>query len=126
MNEKNDGYYVYILKLYLNGEYSNLYVGQTNNLERRLAQHKKNMSKNDRKTYTGRFDDLKLAKAFIVNSRKAALDIEKKIKGLPTYKKHNLIEGTLSIDQVKRMKKKKKKGRRFHGRYRRYQSKSSD
>lgn len=53
-------YFVYLLECYKKEKLRAFYIGQTNNVDRRFSQHKKNIENKKTKTFTGRFDKVKL------------------------------------------------------------------
>lgn len=79
-------YYVYMLTNYTN---SVLYVGVTNNLRRRVYQHKKGYSKN---SFTRRYRLYKLVWFEEFPTSLEAIESEKKIKKWRRKKKEQLIE----------------------------------
>ena len=79
-------YYVYILTNKLN---TVLYVGVTNNLERRLYEHKNHMDGN---SFTAKYDVHKLVYYESTSDVKAALEREKQIKGWNRKRKNKLVE----------------------------------
>ena len=94
MNE----YYVYILACYKNGEFTNFYTGQTNDIDRRESEHIKNVITHNTKKYTGRFDYVKLLWYGIVKTRSEALELEQEIKQLSQDDKEDLVNGDLEIE----------------------------
>ena len=78
-------YYVYIMA----SASRTLYVGVTNNLERRVYQHK---TKSNPTSFTARYDVNKLVFSEVFGDVKDAISAEKRIKGWKRYKKTNLIE----------------------------------
>ncbi len=64
-----------------------LYVGMTNNLERRVAEHRADLS-----TFTARYGIKKLVYYEATNTPEAAISREKQIKGWLRSKKVTLIE----------------------------------
>lgn len=83
MNKGN--YYVYILTTWNNKV---MYIGVTNNLERRLYEHKNKLIDGFTKTYNVN----KLVYYEITNDINAALRREKEIKKWRREKKNNLVE----------------------------------
>lgn len=79
-------YFVYILRTSQN----TLYTGQTNNLKRRLVEHKKKLSKSAR--YLRQFDDFKLVYSETYSTRKEAIQREVEIKKWPKSKKEILVK----------------------------------
>ena len=78
-------YYVYILTNWSNKV---LYIGVTNNLERRLYEHKNKLIKG----FTEKYNVNKLVYYDSTTDVKAAIEREKQIKGWTRLKKSNLIE----------------------------------
>lgn len=78
-------YYVYILA---NNPNNVLYVGVTNNLERRIYEHKHKLVKG----FTEKYNLCKLVYCEESNSVDAAITREKQIKGWLRKKKNALIE----------------------------------
>ena len=79
-------YYVYFLT---NKDNKVLYVGVTNNLLRRLYEHRNNL---DKKSFTSRYHVYKLVYFECTNDIKAAIEREKQIKGWNRKRKEKLIE----------------------------------
>ena len=79
-------YYVYILASKKNGT---LYIGLTNNLERRIYEHKNSLVEG----FTRRYKIKTLVYFEQTNSIQDAISREKQLKGLPRRKKVDLIEG---------------------------------
>jgi len=77
--------YVYILASKKNGT---LYTGVTNNLEKRILEHKSKA----RKGFTEKYDVDQLVWFTVGNSPQAAIELEKKIKNRGRKWKINLIE----------------------------------
>lgn len=78
-------YYVYILTNWSNKV---LYIGVTNNLERRLYEHKNKLIKG----FTEKYNVNKLVYFENTTDVKAAIEREKQIKGWTRLKKSALIE----------------------------------
>jgi putative endonuclease len=79
-------FFVYILRTSSN----TLYIGQTNNLEKRIREHK---SKNSRSAkYTRKFSSMELVYSEMLSSRKEAMLRESQIKQWPKEKKEALIK----------------------------------
>ena len=76
-------YYVYILASIAN----TLYIGVTNNLERRVYEHKHNLNPG----FTAKYNIKKLVYFETTNDISAAIAREKEIKGWKREKKINLI-----------------------------------
>jgi putative endonuclease len=80
-------YFVYILRTSKN----TLYIGQTNNLEKRLNEH---LSKSDRSAkYIRYFDSVELVYSEKYATRKEAMQREWQLKKWSRVKKENLIKG---------------------------------
>ncbi|PWB38644.1 MAG: hypothetical protein C3F02_02945 [Parcubacteria group bacterium] len=77
-------YYIYILATYKNGT---LYTGVTNNLVRRVWEHKNNITKG----FTARYNIHKLVYFEIFEDIYEAISREKQIKAGPRKKKLDLI-----------------------------------
>lgn len=77
-------YYVYIITNKMN---TVLYTGVTNNLQRRLYEHKNKIIKG----FTGRYNVNKLVFFDCTSDVKEAIAYEKKIKGWTRIKKEELI-----------------------------------
>jgi len=77
--------FVYILTNFTN---TVLYTGVTNNLERRIWEHKNHLFKN---SFTDKYKIYKLLWYQEFNSPEEAITAEKKIKGWTRQKKINLI-----------------------------------
>lgn len=78
-------YYIYILTNWSNNV---LYTGVTNNLERRLYEHKNKLVKG----FTEKYNINKLVYFDSTTDVLAAIAREKQIKGWTRHKKNNLIE----------------------------------
>lgn len=80
-------YYVYILK------WARYYVGYTNDLTRRIAQHQ------SWKTYsTSRYGELKLLGYFLFSEKLEAMTMESKIKQSKNIKKWIWSEGFIAVE----------------------------
>lgn len=86
VTKKNDIYYVYILRTSSN----TLYVGQTNNLERRLKEHQDKNSKTAK--YLRRFTSIELVHSEFYKSRAKAMKREGELKSWPKSKKEVLVK----------------------------------
>ena len=84
---KDHNYYIYILTNYSK---STLYTGVTNDLERRLIEHAEN-SRNDRKTFAGRYSCIYLIYYEWYMNIEEAIGREKQIKGWTRVKKEKMI-----------------------------------
>ncbi len=89
-------YFVYILRTSSN----TLYTGQTNNLKRRLVEHKKKLSKSAR--YLRQFDDFELVYWEKYLSRKEAMRREVEIKKWPKSKKERLVKEGVNKEQTQK------------------------
>ena len=78
-------YYTYIAA---NQRNTVLYIGVTNNLERRASEHKSKLIKG----FTSKYNVNKIVWYDTFNSVEEAIVAEKKIKGWPRIKKINLIK----------------------------------
>ena len=78
-------YFVYILRTSSN----TLYIGQTNNLEKRLKEHQDKSSKSAK--YVRYFDSVKLVYSEKYTTRKEAMQREAQLKKWPKTKKEALI-----------------------------------
>src|SRR3990167_5907223 len=91
-------YFVYILRTSSN----TLYIGQTNNLEKRLKEHQTKNSKSAK--YTRYFSSLELVYSETFASRKEAVHREVELKKWPRSQKDGLIKDqfpiTLPFDNV--------------------------
>jgi len=83
-------YYVYILSNKYN---SVIYTGVTNNLERRIYQHKNKIFEG----FTKKYNVDKLVYFEITEDVKSAIEREKQIKGWTREKKNSLIEAVNPI-----------------------------
>ncbi len=84
-------YFVYILRTSSN----TFYIGQTNNLEKRIQEHKKKSSKSAK--YIRYFSDFKLVYSEIYSTRKDAMQREAHLKKWSRAKKEALIKGDLQL-----------------------------
>ncbi len=84
-------YFVYILRT----SSGTLYIGQTNNLEKRLKEHKKKSSKSAK--YIRYFSGFNLAYSEKYPTRKEAMKREAQLKKWPKTKKEALIKGNLEL-----------------------------
>ncbi|MCH7641004.1 GIY-YIG nuclease family protein [Patescibacteria group bacterium] len=84
-------YFVYILRTSSN----TLYIGQTNNLEKRIKEHKNKSSKSAK--YIRYFSSFQLVYSEKHRSRKKAMQREAQLKKWPRAKKEALIKGDLKI-----------------------------
>ena len=80
-------YYVYILRTSSN----TLYIGQTNNLKRRLEEHKDNKTKSAKYIRYFQFFDLVYTESY--STRKEAMRREVQLKRWSRSKKEALIKG---------------------------------
>lgn len=81
----NDEYYVYIMS---NSDHAPLYTGMTNDLRRRIGEHKRGQS-----TYTSRFRIDMLVYYETVPSAEAAEVREQRVKRISRAARIELIEG---------------------------------
>ena len=84
--EKNMSYFVYILRTPTN----TLYIGQTNNLEKRLQEHKEKSAKSAK--YLRPFSSFELVYKEQYQTRTEALKREYQLKKLTKIKKEALIK----------------------------------
>jgi len=84
-------YFIYILRTSSN----TLYIGQTNNLERRLKEHRNKSSKSAK--YIRYFSGFNLAYSEKYSTRKEAMQREAQLKKLSKVKKEALIKDDLII-----------------------------
>ena len=80
-------YFVYILRTSSN----TLYIGQTNNLEKRLKEHQSKSKKSAK--YTRYFDSVELVYSEEHPTRREAVQREIQLKKLTKTKKEKLISG---------------------------------
>ena len=80
-------YFVYILRTSSN----TLYIGQTNNLEKRLREHKNKSSKSAK--YIRYFNSFKLVYSELFSTRQEAMKREWQLKQWSLVKKEALIKG---------------------------------
>ncbi len=80
-------YYVYIMTNYTNKV---LYIGVTNNLERRVVEHKNKLNKG----FTQRYNVKKLAYFETTSNIDSAIEREKQLKGWIRAKKVELINNS--------------------------------
>ena len=79
-------YYVYILS---NAANTTIYTGVTNDLERRLWEHRNHV---DKGSFTARYSVTKLVHYEMTTDINAAIEREKQIKGWSRKRKNALIE----------------------------------
>ena len=84
-------YFVYILRTSSN----TLYIGQTNNLEKRLKEHRNKSSKSAR--YVRYFSSFKLVYSEKHSTRKEAIQREAQLKKWSKTKKESLIRENLEL-----------------------------
>lgn len=82
-------YYLYILRTSSN----TLYIGQTNNLEKRLKEHKSKSGRSAK--YVRYFNSVELVYSEKYKTRKEAMQREIELKKLTKVKKEALIAGSL-------------------------------
>ncbi|MDP3726970.1 MAG: GIY-YIG nuclease family protein [bacterium] len=87
----NVSYYVYILRTSSN----TLYIGQTNNLEKRIKEHKVKSIKSAK--YIRYFSSFNLVYSEIYPTRKEAMQREIQLKKWPKTKKEALISGDFNL-----------------------------
>ena len=85
-------YYVYVLECFIDREFRNYYVGQTQNLEVRMQQHYENVRNHVTDKYTGRFDFVKLIWHKEVPTREDSIRLERYLKSLPQNEKEEYME----------------------------------
>ncbi len=84
-------YFVYVLRTSPN----TLYIGQTNNLEKRITEHKNKSSKSAK--YVRYFDSVDLVYSEKYPTRKEAMQRETQLKKWSKAKKEALVKGDLSL-----------------------------
>jgi len=84
-------YFLYILRTSSN----TLYIGQTNNLKRRLEEHKNNKTKSAK--YIRYFSSFDLVFKEIYSTRKEAMQREHQIKKWSKVKKEALVRGNYKL-----------------------------
>ena len=84
-------YFVYILRTSSN----TLYIGQTNNLEKRLQEHKKKSGKSAK--YIRYFSSFDLVFKEMYSTRKEAMQREYELKRWSRLKKEALIQGDRTL-----------------------------
>lgn len=84
-------YYLYILRTSLN----TLYIGQTNNLEKRFKEHKNKTSKSAK--YVRYFDSVELVYSENFQTRKEAMKRETQLKKWTKSNKEALVKGDLNL-----------------------------
>ena len=87
-------FFVYILRTSKN----TLYIGQTNNLERRIKEHQNKSTRSAK--YVRYFDFVKLVYSEEYVTRKEAMQREIQIKKWSKAKKEELIAGTLFPEKI--------------------------
>lgn len=90
-SESKGKYIVYILRTSSN----TLYIGQTNNLKKRLKEHQSKTSKSAK--YIKYFSSVKLVYSEEYDSRVEAMKREYQLKQLPKAKKEVLIAGNSDL-----------------------------
>ena len=91
-------YFVYILRTSSN----TLYIGQTNNLKKRLEEHKKDKAKSAK--YLRYFPSFSLAYQEVYPDRVIAMKREYQLKKWPRSKKEALIRGAIALSKTERIK----------------------
>ena len=81
----NNNYYVYILTNWNNKV---MYIGVTNNLERRVQEHKSKQIEG----FTKKYNVTKLVYYDVTNDINEAITMEKKLKGWNRERKNTLVE----------------------------------
>jgi len=76
------GYCVYVLACFINKEFRCYYVGQTNDLSSRMAEHYNSIRGHDTNNFVGRFDYVKLIWYKKVPTRADAIRLESYLKEL--------------------------------------------
>ena len=84
-------YFVYILRT----SSDTLYIGQTNNLEKRLKEHQNKTSKSAK--YIRYYSNFRLAYSETYSTRKEAMQRENQLKKWSTKKKEAMIAGDLKL-----------------------------
>lgn len=84
-------YFLYILRT----SFNTLYIGQTNNLEKRIKEHRKKSSKSAK--YIRYFSSYDLVYTEVYFSRTEAMRRETQLKKLSKVKKEALIEENLEL-----------------------------
>jgi predicted GIY-YIG superfamily endonuclease len=84
-------FFIYVLRTSSN----TLYIGQTNNLEKRLKEHKNKTSKSAK--YIRYFSGFKLVYSEQYQTRKEAMQREARLKKWSRKKKDALIKGDLEL-----------------------------
>jgi len=84
-------YYIYVLRSADN----NLYIGQTNNLQKRIKEHIEHLEKAAK--FTKEHNNFKLVYKEIFETRLEAMRREKQLKGWTRAKKEALICGNLEL-----------------------------
>jgi predicted GIY-YIG superfamily endonuclease len=87
VSSKVEGFYVYILRTSAN----TLYIGQTNNLEKRMAEHKSKTIKSSK--YVRSFPSFELVYSEQFNTRSDAMKREWQLKKWSKDKKEALVKG---------------------------------
>lgn len=98
-SKESMSYFVYIIRTSSN----TLYIGQTNNLEKRLKEHKDKSSKSAR--YIRYFPSFGLVYSEMYPTRKEAMQRELQLKRWKKAKKEALIEGDLIEGDLELLKK---------------------
>ena len=83
-------YWSYMLECFKDGKSKGYYTGQTANRRKRVGQHINNVRRKKTKTYTGRFDFVKLVWAKKKKTRAEAVDLEREVKKLSHGEKRRL------------------------------------
>ena len=91
-------YFVYILRTSSN----TLYIGQTNNLEKRLKEHQNKTSKSAK--YIRYFSSFELVYSEKYPTRKEAIQREWQLKNWSRAKKEALIRGAIALSKTEGIK----------------------
>lgn len=86
-------YYVYMLSCTKAGQPDKFYTGYTNDLKRRVSEHRRYAAEGIRKKYTGRFDSVRLVWYSSFEVRKDAMDEERRIKKINSAQKRKMAQG---------------------------------
>ena len=87
-------YYIYILT---NENRNVIYTGVTNDLIRRIYEHKKHL---DKGSFTSRYNVENLVYFEVTTDVKAAIEREKQIKGWNRKRKNKLVERKIPIGKI--------------------------
>ena len=84
-------FWTYMLECFKDGESCCYYTGQSHNLHKCVGQHIDNARRKNTRTFTGRFDFVKLVWARQATTRQEAVDRERSIKRLSYCEKRAII-----------------------------------